>query len=491
MKCYVEGIFSKICTLTILIVLFFSLSNMAFGDEFKWGVGQYGAYFDIDEVTELGASWYRSYVVWNEIEPKIKEKRVDLGRLEELIEEYLETKNWETTDNMVDELVNNGIEPFLVIGVGFDDFLPIYQTRIANPAVLGPGNYITHLYLHTRAVVRRYRDRVHYWQMENQLNEAKIALLVHKTRSGYTWNQWEYLTGIMRAIRDGVKTEDPNAQVTTALHTDIPDEIHEHRGTKTWREALTDWWGFVDIIGLSIYPNNRRGLPVLGEVVGQRVAQAMPLARDKQVIVMEAGYPSGPSSSYTEANQSLFVEEAANAVQNNGGLGFFYSPLYSCDCGKNIEDYQGLIGGPLHHKKQAWHTYYDIIHPTSRLDKFVLNVGQTTPRALNTTLLANYPNPFNPETWLPYSLVKDADVIITIYDIHGRIIRRLTQGRKPAGTYLIRDKAAYWDGRDDFGQLVAGGVYYYTLQVRPVSVGTIPSIGAGDFSMTRKMMIVK
>jgi len=493
MKRLIENIFIKMCILTISTVLLCLLSGVAFADgDFMWGVGQIyekdqdGAYthFDIDEIKGLGAPWYRAYVIWNEIEPEIYEKEVDLGHLDELIEEY-QNKNFESTDSMVDQLVGSGIEPFLVIGAGFDDLLPTYSGEVANPRVLGPPNYISHLYLHTRAVVRRYRDRVHYWQMESYLNEARIALMKGQ-RSGFPWGKWDFLSSVMRAIRDGIKTEDPDAIITTALYTDVPDELHKRTGTKTWREALVDWWGYIDIIALASYPNNVEGVPVLGELVGQRVTQAIPLARGRQVIVIDSGYASGPSPSYTEANQSLFIEEATDTAISNGASGFFYSTLYSCDCGSKPtlpENYWGLIGPAG--KKQAWDTYYSIINPSLAFNaplKSTLRDSdfpqQTTPLPYRTVLLSNYPNPFNPETWLPYELAKDANVIINIYDAHGRLIRTLPLGKKLSGTYIRKNKAAYWDGKDNLGQSVASGVYFYTLH-------------AGDFSATRKMLIVK
>ena len=95
-----------------------------------------------------------------------------------------------------------------------------------------------------------------------------------------------------------------------------------------------------------------------------------------------------------------------------------------------------------------------------------------------TALLPNYPNPFNPETWIPYHLSKDADVTLTIYAIDGQVVRRLALGHQPAGMYQNRSRAAYWDGRNAFGEPVASGVYFYTLT-------------AGDFIATRKMLIRK
>ena len=95
-----------------------------------------------------------------------------------------------------------------------------------------------------------------------------------------------------------------------------------------------------------------------------------------------------------------------------------------------------------------------------------------------TVLLANYPNPFNPETWIPYQLSKPAEVTITIYAVDGRVVRTLALGHQLAGMYQTRSRAAYWDGKNKFGEPVASGVYFYTLTT-------------SDFSATRKMLIQK
>ena len=94
------------------------------------------------------------------------------------------------------------------------------------------------------------------------------------------------------------------------------------------------------------------------------------------------------------------------------------------------------------------------------------------------TLLANYPNPFNPETWIPYQLSVSADVSVLIDAVDGRLVRRLELGHQSAGIYRSRSRAAYWDGRNGFGERVASGLYFYTLT-------------AGDFTATRKMLIRK
>ena len=82
----------------------------------------------------------------------------------------------------------------------------------------------------------------------------------------------------------------------------------------------------------------------------------------------------------------------------------------------------------------------------------------------HTRLLQNYPNPFNPETWIPFELNQDSEVSLIIYDVAGRQIRRLDLGFQPAGAYLRRDRAIYWDGKTDTGERVASGTYFYTLK---------------------------
>ena len=95
-----------------------------------------------------------------------------------------------------------------------------------------------------------------------------------------------------------------------------------------------------------------------------------------------------------------------------------------------------------------------------------------------TALFANYPNPFNPETWIPYQLSKPAEVTLRIYAVNGTLIRILALGHRPVGRYQTRSQAAYWDGRNAQGESVASGVYFYTLT-------------AGEFTATRRMLILK
>ena len=95
-----------------------------------------------------------------------------------------------------------------------------------------------------------------------------------------------------------------------------------------------------------------------------------------------------------------------------------------------------------------------------------------------TALLPNYPNPFNPETWIPYQLAASADVTLHIYSVKGTLVRTLELGHQSAGIYHSKNRAAYWNGTNEHGETVANGVYFYTLTT-------------GNFTVTRRMLIRK
>ena len=112
------------------------------------------------------------------------------------------------------------------------------------------------------------------------------------------------------------------------------------------------------------------------------------------------------------------------------------------------------------------------------LEQLLTIVLQQANPPKETALFANYPNPFNPETWIPYQLAKSADVTVSIHSTDGKLVRTLELGQLPVGVYQEKDRAAYWDGKNEQGESIASGVYFYTLR-------------AGDFSATKKMLIRK
>ena len=134
--------------------------------------------------------------------------------------------------------------------------------------------------------------------------------------------------------------------------------------------------------------------------------------------------------------------------------------------GENIEDVVTGLGAPIG----------IVLGTASAVAPAAPGIVELPPDA--TVLLANYPNPFNPETWIPYQLSKPAEVTLHIYAINGTLIRTLALGHQPAGMYYSRARAVYWDGKNEAGEAVASGVYFYTFS-------------AGDFTATRKMLILK
>ena len=130
------------------------------------------------------------------------------------------------------------------------------------------------------------------------------------------------------------------------------------------------------------------------------------------------------------------------------------------------------------------HSGYELV-PSADLPLTIIEGAGAAPGMVSevvlpeeTGLSANYPNPFNPETWIPYQLANPSDVVISIYDGRGQVVRRLALGHQAAGYYNNRSRAAYWDGRNDLGERVSSGLYFYQLKTDTISV-------------LRKMVILK
>ncbi len=152
------------------------------------------------------------------------------------------------------------------------------------------------------------------------------------------------------------------------------------------------------------------------------------------------------------------------------GAGDTAPPAYSKTLGMlTLVDVQGWLANAEH-----------VYNPTPAFQRGIATLERLlialSPK--ETVLLPNYPNPFNPETWIPYQLAKPAAVTLRIYAANGVPVRTLDLDYRPAGVYQIRSRAAYWDGKNDVGERVASGVYFYTLT-------------AGNFTATRKMLIRK
>ena len=154
------------------------------------------------------------------------------------------------------------------------------------------------------------------------------------------------------------------------------------------------------------------------------------------------------------------------AVELKDAPGAPAAPNFS---GATLETVQQWLSGA----KRMGHTDPNFLRGLAILEQLLARVIPP-----ETALLPNYPNPFNPETWIPYQLSEPADVTVSIYSVDGKLVRTLALGHQAAGIYQSKSRAAYWEGRNAFGEPVASGLYFYTFT-------------AGDFTATRKMLIRK
>ena len=142
--------------------------------------------------------------------------------------------------------------------------------------------------------------------------------------------------------------------------------------------------------------------------------------------------------------------------------------------GARYDDYEGIAdAGSVY----VYDTQEDLRIGLS-VEPLSIRATTTLGQIKRSALLQNFPNPFNPETWMPYQLATDADVQVRIYDISGTLVRQLGMGHQRVGYYVDRERAAYWNGRDENGEQVSSGLYFYQLR-------------AGDYSAVKRMVILK
>ena len=210
--------------------------------------------------------------------------------------------------------------------------------------------------------------------------------------------------------------------------------------------------------------------------VPMRASPSMQKARDAWAFVLSAKVASAENMTFTVHNPRTGDVQTLTAVPLSDTLQAVWADLSRkavMATGDVLEIHvhneAGQFIGSLHHE----------VTPTDISRAFVqLHLSPDAMRPTQTALFTNYPNPFNPETWLPYQLSEDANVQIRIYSLAGHLVWTLDLGFQNSGFYLYKDSAAYWDGRNDAGERLASGVYFYQLT-------------AGDYTATRRLAIVK
>ncbi|RKU25075.1 hypothetical protein C6499_15490 [Candidatus Poribacteria bacterium] len=186
------------------------------------------------------------------------------------------------------------------------------------------------------------------------------------------------------------------------------------------------------------------------------------------------------TASFGQFGENIAADVTGDGIVNIADLVFVAGNLGESTGAPSV--WHGELEAPLTKANlQQWlreARQINLTDPTFQRGIFALEqlLAAVTPK--ETVLLPNYPNPFNPETWIPYRLAEPTAVSISIYSIDGHLVRTLTLGYQPMGIYESRSRAAYWDGKNALGESVASGLYFYTLTT-------------GDFTATRKMLILK
>jgi len=213
--------------------------------------------------------------------------------------------------------------------------------------------------------------------------------------------------------------------------------------------------------------------------------------------VRDFGYPAQTDGAWAFVVSGRFVDDSADSLKKDGYLvtvrntrtnavttdvvrSRYFAAAFADLNRKNVVQTGDRL--ELQLRNQAGEIVSDSLHYTVTSDAirqaFMPLTLKNVEIPRQSLLLPNYPNPFNPETWIPYQIRESADVMIRIYNAKGQLVRTLDLGQRAAGFYLGHTRAAHWDGHNDAGEKVASGIYFYQLQ-------------AGDFSATRRMLVLK
>jgi hypothetical protein len=310
--------------------------------EFLFGLSQVPA-DAIAIAHEVGARYLRPTLSWRVVEPTVTAQglTVDTVRGDPAgIAAWAASRDWTSFDQRLDAMAAAGLVPVPIVGHGYTTTLPLLAGVPAAPDVLGREEYLARQYRFTRAVVERYDGdgvddapsglRIPLWQTENELNQAFLTAIFGWRHPdtlaafGSAWQDWAYVTRILETLRLAVKDADPTALTTTNFHTDVHPGLNEDFQLPGWIESIALWREQMDVVSFDAYPNYYRAAPPDGNEVGVRARVVAAQACGRPVVVMETGYPTGPSEAgYDEAKQAQFVRDAFDSSVAAGVRGFF------------------------------------------------------------------------------------------------------------------------------------------------------------------------
>lgn len=291
---------------------------------------------------EIGATYVRPTLSWRTVEPVVAAEGLTLEAVRsdpEGVRQWAAARDWSAFDGRLDEFAAAGLVSIPIVGHGYTPTLPLLGGQPAAPDVLGREEYLARQYRFTRAVVERYDGdgvddapsglRIPLWQTENELNQAFFTAVFgwrHPAVLGAfasAWLDWSYVTRILETLRLAVKDADPTALTTMNFHTDIHPGMNRAFGMPGWVESIRQWRDQMDVVSFDSYPNYYRSTPPDGNAVGARAALVSAFACGRPVIVMETGYPTGPSEGgYDEEKQARFIRDAFDSSVAAGVRGF-------------------------------------------------------------------------------------------------------------------------------------------------------------------------
>lgn len=305
-----------------------------------------------EEVLDLGASVIHSWFQWDFAEPILSQPFITEEEVtEEMIAAYASGErpgiDWTITDDHVNEY--NGLQLIMGVGSGWINSLPLFNGEKITPDIIGRDKYLGQLYLHTRACVRRYKDQVLAWQIENEPNISE-ELINLGLREGEAWTDINFMTRVLTTLEKAVREEDPEAWITINFFVDFDD----------YEEDINRWISLVDMVGLDSYQDYFTDNPkTAADSVLSKVKHIAALTGDKPVMILETGYASGPEPEFTEENQEVFIRELYSGIEDYNGCGVLYFKHTTNEQSETpvfpFRFYRGLIR-ENGEEKEAWYT---------------------------------------------------------------------------------------------------------------------------------------
>ena len=291
-----------------------------------------------ETLTDAKVDYVRCWFPWKFFEPTL----VPEEQLQNLLDNSYD--KW-PMDNFVKVLGDHGIDIIPVVACGYQRMLPEGMKIDADRAM-----YLKRAYIHTRLMVRRYGNKVRYWQIENEPNWWRM----HEAggwRSGVTWiDTHRFKEELLKVLNDAVHEEDSNAQTLINLEADSK------------LEDVSSYTRYCDMLGLDFYPNYRAASPINTSVF--KLADQVANEIGKSVLILETGYPSGPFIlGYTPSKQSEYIGKAcleAFTLQSVNAIGIW---RYIDTPWKSFPDQENHFGLFDNHgnPKPAWRTLSEMI----------------------------------------------------------------------------------------------------------------------------------